>query len=474
MRVLSIRRALLVTLLFAVLTPASASAAPRMWVGFQDDPSFRWVDERSVLLDRAAEANATVLRTTVYWSKVAPTRPADAADPFDPAYVLDDFDEFVRGAQQRGIEVMVTIWGTPKWAGPAQNRLPRRLADFQNFTRALASRYSGRYADYPHVRFFSIWNEPNRGLFLSPQFDKRGRSVAHKEYAKLARAGYAGIKAGNRQAVVAIGETASNGRDRKVSRVDRQDTHSPGKFAELLSKLRPRLKFDAWAHHPYPTSPSMKPTQKMRWPNVSLASLPVFEKSLDTWFARKNVPVWITEYGHETKPDKRGISPATQRAYLSKAFSIARKDARVQMFVWFILNDRRTVPWESGLLTATGAPKPAFATFAALAGAVDARNAIVEVRGANPLVRISALPMGYYSASGSPVGVAWQVWQGGTVLAGGEPLLPLDADGWFSLRPEFTPLPGNTYTLTIRANQETGVIVERTITLVAPRLSTKT
>jgi hypothetical protein len=466
MRVLLFRRVLLVTLLAFLLAPAAASAAPRMWVGFQDDPSFRWTDDRADLLDRAAEANATVIRTTVYWSKIAPRRPASPANPFDPSYVFDDLDEFVRGAQQRGIEVMLTIWGTPKWAGPAQNRLPRRLADFQNFTRALAARYSGRYAEFPHVRFFSVWNEPNRGIFLSPQFDKRGRSVAHVNYAKLVRAGYAGLKAGNRKALVAIGETASNGRDKKVARVDRQDTHSPGRFAELLSKLRPRVKLDAWAHHPYPTSPSMKPTQKMRWPNVSLASLPLFEKSLDKWFGRRNVQIWITEYGHETKPDKRGISPTLQRTYLSKAFSIARKDARVQMFVWFILGDRPDVPWESGLLNRLGTPKPAYATFSALARAVDARNAVVEVRGASPLVRISALPMGYYSPTGSQVGVAYQVWQAGEVIAGGVPSVPLEWDGWFSLRPEFTPLPGRSYTLTIRANQESGVIVQRTLTLV--------
>src|SRR5918994_3553043 len=300
MRVLSFRRALLVTLLFAVLTPATASAAPRMWVGFQDDPSFRWVDDRADLLERAREANATVIRTTVYWSKTAPQRPASAASPFDPAYNFSDLDELVRGAQSRGLEVMLTIWGTPKWAGPAENRLPRRLTDFQSFARALAARYSGRYAGYPHVRFFSIWNEPNRGIFLSPQFDNRGRSTAPQLYAQLVRAGYAGVKAGNPLAQVAIGETTSNGRDRRTARADRQDTHSPGRFAQLLSELKPRVKFDAWAHHPYPTSPSLKPTQKVRWPNVSLASLPTFEASLDKWFKRRNVPVWITEYGHET------------------------------------------------------------------------------------------------------------------------------------------------------------------------------
>jgi len=80
--------------------------------------------------------------------------------------------------------------------------------------------------------------------------------------------------------------------------------------------------------------------------------------------------------------------------------------------------------------------------------------------------------MGYYSPPGMPVGVAYQVWLGSTVIAGGVPLLTLDVDGWVSLRPAFTPLPGRTYTLTIRANQETGIIVQRTLTLVYPKLST--
>lgn len=461
-------------MLAAVAAPATASAAPRMWVGFQDDPSFRWVPDRAAMLDRAREANATVIRTTVYWSKVAPSRPRQAANPFDPAYRLDDLDEMVRGAQQRGMEVMITVWGTPKWAGPAQNKLPRKLADFQNFTRALAARYSGRYAGYPNVRFYSIWNEPNRGIFLSPQFDKRGRSVAPQLYAQLVRAGYKGIKGGNSSALVAIGETASNGRDRKVSRRGLQDTHSPGKFAELLGKVRPRLRFDAWAHHPYPTSPSMRPTQKMRWPNVSLASLPLFEQSLDRWFGRKQLPVWITEYGHETKPDKRGISPAKQRAYLSKALSIARKDARVQMFIWFILRDHATVPWQSGLLTGRGATKAAFGTFRAAARNLDARNAVIETNGKRPVVRVSVLPIGAYSLVGTGIGVTYTVWSGNTAIVTQQPVVPLERDGWITLRPEFTPQAGRTYTLTVEANDISGHAVARTIVLTRPLAAAKT
>ncbi|HET6602141.1 MAG TPA: hypothetical protein VFG57_09255, partial [Gaiella sp.] len=56
-----------------VLVPA-ATAADRMWVGFHDDPMFRWDGTRLDALDRARANNATILRTIVDWTKVAPTR----------------------------------------------------------------------------------------------------------------------------------------------------------------------------------------------------------------------------------------------------------------------------------------------------------------------------------------------------------------------------------------------------------------
>jgi hypothetical protein len=455
-------------LLAALVAVPMGAAANRMWIGFHDDPSFRWEPDRTSMLDRAKATNATMFRAVVTWADVAKKKPANPANPLDPAYKLDDVDQLVRDAQSRGMEVLLTIWGTPRWAnggkGPAY--LPKKLSDLTTFARALAQRYSGRFAGYPYVKFYSVWNESNLQLFLAPQYDSKGRSVGPANYAKLYAAAYKGIKAGNSKALVGIGETASNGRDKPVKRAGLQDTHSPGKFAELLSKVRPKIKFDAWAHHPYPTSPSMKPTQKMRWPNVSLASLPQFEKSIDKWFGRKNIPIWITEYGHETTPDKHGITFSKQRDYLSQAFSIARKDQRVAMFIWFILADRASVPWQSGLMTAAGTRKSAYATFASLARGVDARNATWSVRGANPGVRISALQMAYYAAVGSPVGVYWELWDGSTLLGHGAPSVPLDIDGWVTIFPDFTPTKGRTYKLITRGNQESGVTFERLLTLV--------
>ena len=293
-----------------VLAPASASAAPRMLVGFQDDMSFRIRPDRQLVLDRAQEANATIIRATVNWWDVARTRPKDATDPFDPAYNFRDIDELARGAQIRGIELLLTIWGTPGWAngGKGRNHMPKSLSDLSQFAYALALRYSGRYPGYPFVRYYSIWNEPNLEQFLAPQFDKKGHDIAPALYAHLCRASYGPIKAGNPLALVAIGETSARGRD-VLNKGTTQETHSPGKFAELVSKQRPKVQFDAWAHHPYPTSPGLKPTAKVRWPNVSLGMLPRLETALDRWFGRRRVPVWITEYGHETKPqDRRGVT----------------------------------------------------------------------------------------------------------------------------------------------------------------------
>ena len=130
-----------------------------------------------------------------------------------PVVLVDDLDELVRNTQKRDLEVLITIWGTPKWAngGKTPNVAPRRMSDLTAFSRAVASRYSGRFAGIPFVRFYSIWNESNLQLFLAPQFDAKGKSVAPRNYARLAAAAYAGIKAGNPLAKVAVGSTSSAG-----------------------------------------------------------------------------------------------------------------------------------------------------------------------------------------------------------------------------------------------------------------------
>ena len=142
------------------------------------------------------------------------------------------------------------------------------MADFQNFARAVASRYSGRNAGYPFVRFYGIWNESNLGTFLTPQFNAKGDDRQP-----------GGLREARRRRL-----RRDQGRQREGARRDRRDVverarqeeggrerlRARARSHELVAKANKKLKFDAWAQHPYPVPVNQKPTQKVKWPNVTL------------------------------------------------------------------------------------------------------------------------------------------------------------------------------------------------------------
>ncbi|MFO7572288.1 MAG: cellulase family glycosylhydrolase [Gaiellaceae bacterium] len=455
---------------FAALASPGATAAERMWLGFHDDPSYRWVNDRVARIERSASDGASIVRLLVEWNRAAPRRPANATNPFDRAYVLNDVDEAVRVAQENGQEVVLTLSGTPAWAngGKAPNVMPRRVADFTNFSRAISARYSGRYSGYPFVRFWTVWNEPNLQLFLTPQFTARGASVAPANYAKLAAAAFSGIKAGNPLAQVAVGETSARGTDKPDGL---RPTHSPGKFAELVAKANPRLKFDAWSHHPYPAVPSLRPSQRLQWPNVPLSSMPRFNQSLQKWFKRKNLRMWITEYAHETRPeDTLGVPYTTQAAYLRQAVAIARSYAFVDMFIWFVYQDDQGQPWDSGLYRRNGGPKGASpASFRRIAAPLDARNAVMTFRAgtSTPLVRLNTRRYCANDPLGTPIGMTWRVFQGGRLIAVDQQSSPLLRDCTITARLRFPGgiRKGATYTATFELNDRNGILLDRRLTI---------
>jgi Cellulase (glycosyl hydrolase family 5) len=433
-----------------VVLPESAMPG-RMLVGFQDDASFRWAPDRATSLDTARSANATVIRTIVSWKDAAASRPTDARDSFDSAYHFDDLDDLVRSAQQRGIELLLTIWATPEWAngGQTPSHPPTASQDLEDFAYALADRYSGRHAGYPAVRLYSAWNEPNLEQFLAPQFDEAGESMSPGLYAEIARAVDGGVKAANPDALVAIGETSPRGQDRP-SRGTVQDSHSPARFARLLSEQEPALRFDAWAQHPYPPRPGIAPARSVRWPRVALGNLERFGESLDVWFGRTGTPVWITEYGHETVPDPVGIPLETQARFVEEALSLAAGDPRVRVFVWFTLVDRAGDPWQSGLVDSSGEPKPAYERFSAVASNLDPRNPVLPPDA--EVARVPALELAHYIPAGAPVEV--------TTDNGETFSVPLGEDGWLDI-----PVKGDGPVVALSATDEFGHAVQRLVRL---------
>jgi hypothetical protein len=446
------RFALLVLIALLAAPAVTAHAAQKMPIGFFDDPSFRWSPTRAENLRQASVAGASVIHTTASWAALAPTKPANPANGDDPAYRLSDLDELVFQSGLYGLRVMIDINGTPKWAngGKAPNVMPNRLGDLTAFAKMLATRYNGRQG-HGTVSLWSVWNEPNLQLFLTPQFVGK-KIVGPANYAKLYKAAYAGIKAGSPLSKVAIGETSARGRDKPLAGTSA--SIAPGTFAKLLAKV-PGLKFDAWAHHPYPTSPNLPPTQKVRYPNVTLLTLPPFEKDLKTFFHR-SVPVWITEYGHETKPpDPHGVSYATQSKYAAQALNIAKNDPNVQMFIWFVFHDTSGNPWQSGLFGVNGSQKPAYDAFSSVARLIDGTMFTVKA-GTAPRVTMYMPYLGYYAEPGAQVGLTYVITEGSKRLAIGQPVTTLAGDYSITFTPDFKVLKGHTYTVTATANEING------------------
>jgi len=405
-----------------------------------------------------------VIHTTATWPSIAPTKPADAANGDDPAYHLTDLDDLVFNASLYGLRVMININGTPKWAngGKAPNVMPKNLSDLTAFSRMLAARYDGR-TGRGAVSLWSVWNEPNLQLFLTPQFVGK-KIVGPANYAKLFKAAYAGIKAGNPLAKVAIGETSARGRDKPLAGTS--GSIAPGTFARLLAQVK-GLKFDAWAHHPYPTAPNLPPLQKVRFPNVTLSTLPTFEKDLKTWFHRA-VPIWITEYGHETKPAQpHGVTLAQQAAYAKQALAYAKKDPNIQMFIWFVYRDTSGDPWKSGLISQSGSPKPAFAAFGSVARLTD--GSTIAAKAGSPVHVTMYVPyLAHYSDPGATIGMTYFVYDSkGKAIAVGQPTALLAADQSVTFTPTFTPAKGKTYTVVATLNEINGHSESRTAYITA-------
>ena len=239
-------------------------------------------------------------------------------------------------------------------------------------------------------------------------------------YAPLARAIYDGVKRGNPDALVAIGETSPRGHDVPTGqRV--QDSHSPARFARLLSEVRPAVRLDAWAQHPYPPRPDLGPAEPVRWPRVGIGNLERFGASLDEWFGRDGTPIWITEYAHETlPPEPLGSIRPLQARYAAEALELAAENPRVRMFVWFVFRDPVDGLWQSGLLSTDGSPKPALETFTVSAQRLDGRDPVLPENA--EVARVSALELAYYV----PVGTTLDI----VVNGEREPAVPLERDGW--------------------------------------------
>lgn len=131
------------------------------------------------VLPRAASAGVTWVRSTVYWYALQPEQPTDTAGY---SFVnTAGVHRLVDRATQRGMNVVMTIYGTPAWASlcssSCSNSLPpdpSMLVWWREFVKDVI-------AEFPDVDYWSVWNEPNDNFFLSAAND----SARYEAYSQI-------------------------------------------------------------------------------------------------------------------------------------------------------------------------------------------------------------------------------------------------------------------------------------------------
>lgn len=339
-----VRKAALLAVLLLALCAGRAAASPYVQFGVQDDA---WIltgpgtlDSR---LDMLAKLGPDVVRVTLRWDQVAPTRPAHPVDPTDPAYRWTAYDALFAGLRSRGIGAVVTLWGTPAWAngGAAPNRFPVSSSSLASFAAAAAHRY-------PWIHRWTVWNEPNLPLFARP--------VSPRIYTtRLLNPTYAALKAASRANIVAGGVTSP----RQGSGI------SPVAFLRGMAAAHARL--DVYAENPYPLRPHESPTSGgcMRCAEYTMATLPKLVADVGRYFGPRT-RIWLTEWGYNSKPPSTwlGVSNALQARYMAEGARRAYAMPKVDLLIHFLVRDEPDASrWTSGLFTAQGVAKPSLRAF---------------------------------------------------------------------------------------------------------------
>lgn len=396
------------------LIPSTATAGRQQETIVRDDAALAGWDDG--LRQRALADLSTLGVDTVHhivgWRAIAPDsegrrRPKfDATNPasYDPAE-WDRIDALVRGADARGIDVILAPAGpAPLWAAGCDKSIDTEqphvckpdVAEYQRFTIALARRYSGTYQDenggvLPRVDRWSVWNEPNQGGWLQPQWErKRGiwSPTGAYLYRRLAEAAIRGLrKYGHAEDQIMIGETAPLGREtgprykrstaplvfwRAVLCLDDHGDRLRGKEAANLGCRPPRnIDADAIAHHPYTRGAAKDPrSRQVESTEVTLA----YQRRLRALFDRGaalnrnayRIPFYITEYGFQTDPpDKKvGVRPSLAAKWMNESNWMAYNNSRIRGFGNYEIYDERDMgAFQTGLRYHDGKAKPSYDAF---------------------------------------------------------------------------------------------------------------
>ena len=410
------RRLFVVAAACAALPTAPALAAPDQLSLIEDETFMldRGPEVQAQTLDEAKALGADLIRANVIWARVAPSPTStkkpkgfDGKKPESYGATLAMFDSLVAGAQARGMQVLLTPTGPiPAWASRCKGSVAARKVCkpdpklYGDFVRALGARY-------PTVKYWSIWNEPNLGSWLSPQYEVVGGVAVQRSaslYRSLAKSAISSLRAtGHRTTTdqIWLGETAPLGDDPSGCSAQRS-LRAPKSCAKKIKKTSPetflrgvfclsksggslggaegkdqsckgykKLGINGYAHHPYTRGGSRPPLSKTNAGEITIGVASRLTKLLDQAGKRKRIPtklpVHYTEHGWQTNPpgvnDIFAVTDAQQSEYINQSDWIAYNNKRVKTVAQYKIVDDVNIAagFQMGLrLFNGGARKPAY------------------------------------------------------------------------------------------------------------------
>ena len=380
----------------AFALPAAATAAPNQESIIEDELRMlhSGPEARAAALDDAVALGADTIRANVQWARYAPAatsteRPAgfDGANPAAyPPGSWDALTELIAGAEARGMSVLLTVTGSgPAWASRCGGSIVKRQTCrprpgmFGEFVRAVG-------LQFPQVKRWSLWNEPNQPGWLSPQFGRvRGAvvPVAADVYRSLARSAISGLRAsGHGGDQILLGETAPVGRTtgslarrpaapefflRELFCLDARGRKLRGATAKARGCARfRRLAVTGYAHHPYGRSASTAPSARVAPGEIGILTSRRLKKVLDQ-AARagripRRLPIFYTEHGFQSRPPEPvGVTLARQATYINQSDWVAFRDRRIRSVAQYkLVDDPDLGGFQTGLRFASGEAKPSY------------------------------------------------------------------------------------------------------------------
>ncbi len=329
------------------------------------------------------------VKASIVWTLVAPHASSKSVPHFDatnpaayPPGAWARWDLLVIAAKDLGMSVYFQITPpAPAWAvargkptqGYPWSQKPS-AAQFEKFVQAIGRRYSGSYvppgasAPLPRVSYWGIWNEPNEGAWLNPQWKSvpgHGQVyTAPAMYRQLVDAAWHGFQlTGHTHDAFLVGEIASHGWIYPIPFVDALYCVNGGQrpltgtsatlvgcpasgSRSAFARAHPGLFATGFAHHPYSfdTPPNKVMSNRSL---ITLANLGRLQTALNRAFGvygrpkGGGVPMYLTEFAYKTNPPNPFVhtSLSQQATWLNQAEYITWKDRSVRALAQFLLVD---------------------------------------------------------------------------------------------------------------------------------------